>query len=189
MKLATPSPQRQRENVLTAAVGGAHIIGWADDREISGGRPVRRRVVSGTGMPSRDGSSPLSRLSHGGRLAWSGGRLARPVAGRWFRAADVQARKELLIDFGVRLTLFRPALPFAGCPVSFTALSRAELGMAPGRHRPVESGGDAARLLSNAPRLEEAAARMREAWQTSPTRCDYRTELPSPKGIGHLRQG
>ncbi len=60
--------------------------------------------------------------------------------------------------------------------------------MAPGRHRPVESGGDAARLLSNAPRLEEAAARMREAWHTSPTRCGYRTELPSPKGIGHLRQ-
>ncbi len=37
------------------------------------------------------------------------------------------------------------------------------------------------RLLSNAPRLEEAAARMREAWRTSPTRCGYRTELPLPK--------
>ncbi len=37
MKLATSSPERQRENVLTAAASvGAHIIGWADDWEVSG---------------------------------------------------------------------------------------------------------------------------------------------------------
>ncbi|GGP82652.1 hypothetical protein GCM10010231_61900 [Streptomyces sindenensis] len=56
-------------------------------------------MVSATGMPSRDGGSPLSRLRHGGRLA-------RPVTGRWFRAADGPARKETLIDLGGRLTLF-----------------------------------------------------------------------------------
>ncbi|MGW0791979.1 hypothetical protein ACWD04_28085 [Streptomyces sp. NPDC002911] len=44
MKLATSSPERQRENVLTAAASvGAHIIGWADDWEVSGATdPVSR---------------------------------------------------------------------------------------------------------------------------------------------------
>ncbi|MFD4505387.1 hypothetical protein [Streptomyces sp. NPDC058457] len=37
MKLATSSPERQREYVLTAAASvGGHIIGWADDWEVSG---------------------------------------------------------------------------------------------------------------------------------------------------------
>lgn len=32
MKLVTSSPERQREDVLTAAASvGGHIIGWADD--------------------------------------------------------------------------------------------------------------------------------------------------------------
>ncbi|WP_327723329.1 recombinase family protein [Streptomyces europaeiscabiei] len=35
MKLATSSPERQREDILTAADAG-HIIGWADDSEVSG---------------------------------------------------------------------------------------------------------------------------------------------------------
>lgn len=36
MKLPTSSPERQREDVLTAAASvGAHIIGWADDWESS----------------------------------------------------------------------------------------------------------------------------------------------------------
>jgi hypothetical protein len=37
MKLATSSPERQCDDILTAvgAVGG-HIIGWADDWEVSG---------------------------------------------------------------------------------------------------------------------------------------------------------
>lgn len=44
VKLATSSPERQRENVLTAAASvGAHIIGWADDWEVSGATdPVTR---------------------------------------------------------------------------------------------------------------------------------------------------
>ncbi|WP_371551864.1 hypothetical protein OG266_40100 [Streptomyces sp. NBC_00554] len=37
MKAATSSPERQREDVLTAAEAvGGHIIGWADDWEVSG---------------------------------------------------------------------------------------------------------------------------------------------------------
>ncbi|MEV6473348.1 hypothetical protein [Streptomyces sp. NPDC051657] len=37
VKPATPSPERRRENVLTPAASvGAHIIGWADDWEVSG---------------------------------------------------------------------------------------------------------------------------------------------------------
>ncbi|WP_326616882.1 integrase [Streptomyces decoyicus] len=44
MKPATSSPERQREDVLTAAASvGGHIIGWADDWEVSGATdPVTR---------------------------------------------------------------------------------------------------------------------------------------------------
>ncbi|MFE6668034.1 recombinase family protein [Streptomyces sp. NPDC057697] len=44
VKLATSSPERQRENVLFAAASvGAHIIRWADDWEVSGATdPVTR---------------------------------------------------------------------------------------------------------------------------------------------------
>ncbi|WP_436982776.1 recombinase family protein [Streptomyces sp. enrichment culture] len=44
MKAATTSPERQRQDVLTAAVSiGGHIIGWADDWEVSGATdPVTR---------------------------------------------------------------------------------------------------------------------------------------------------
>ncbi|MFJ8942436.1 hypothetical protein ACIRG4_03955 [Streptomyces sp. NPDC102395] len=36
MKLPTSSPERQREDVLTAAAPvGGHIVGWADDWEVS----------------------------------------------------------------------------------------------------------------------------------------------------------
>ncbi|WP_432143794.1 recombinase family protein [Streptomyces sp. bgisy084] len=44
MKLAKSSPERQREDVLTAAASvGGHIIGWADDWEVSGATdPVTR---------------------------------------------------------------------------------------------------------------------------------------------------
>lgn len=42
MKLATSSPERQREDVLVAAEAvGGHIIGWADDWEVSGAPPTR----------------------------------------------------------------------------------------------------------------------------------------------------
>lgn len=48
------------------------------------------------------------------------GMVRRPtgetVADRWFRAADVQARKEILIDFGVRVTLFPASAPVRWVP-------------------------------------------------------------------------
>ncbi|ARQ71939.1 recombinase family protein [Streptomyces marincola] len=36
MKAATTSPERQRENVLSAAAAAGGVIGWADDWEVSG---------------------------------------------------------------------------------------------------------------------------------------------------------
>ncbi|MFB6601521.1 integrase [Streptomyces noursei] len=36
VKAAASSPERQRQDVLVAASVGAHIIGWADDWEVSG---------------------------------------------------------------------------------------------------------------------------------------------------------
>ncbi|WTD06785.1 recombinase family protein [Streptomyces albidoflavus] len=48
------------------------------------------------------------------------GMVRRPtgetVADRWFRAPDVQARKEILIDFGVRVTLFPASAPVRWVP-------------------------------------------------------------------------
>ncbi|MEU8698385.1 zinc ribbon domain-containing protein [Streptomyces sp. NPDC048680] len=48
------------------------------------------------------------------------GMVRRPtgetVADRWFRAPDVQARKEILIDFGVRVTLFPAKAPVRWVP-------------------------------------------------------------------------
>ncbi|WP_236570146.1 hypothetical protein [Streptomyces mexicanus] len=48
------------------------------------------------------------------------GMVRRPtgetVADRWFGAPDVQARKEILIDFGVRVTLFPANAPVRWVP-------------------------------------------------------------------------
>ena len=50
VKLATSSPERQRENVLTAAASvGAHIIGWADAWEVSGATDPMTRPSLGRG--------------------------------------------------------------------------------------------------------------------------------------------
>lgn len=62
------SPERQRENVLTAAASvGAHIIGWADDWEVSGATdPVFRPKL---GPWLRDERAPTTVSS---RLPWTG---------------------------------------------------------------------------------------------------------------------
>ncbi|GAA3477785.1 hypothetical protein GCM10018966_023150 [Streptomyces yanii] len=67
VKLATSSPERQRENVLTAAASvGAHIIGWADDWEVSGATdPVTRPKI---GPWLRDEKKMLVTYGHNG--AW-----------------------------------------------------------------------------------------------------------------------
>lgn len=61
MKLATSSPERQRENVLTvAATVGGHIIGWADDWEVSGATDLMTRPKLGPGR--RDERGPYDGL-------------------------------------------------------------------------------------------------------------------------------
>ncbi|WP_262388045.1 recombinase family protein [Streptomyces parvus] len=73
VKLATSSPERQRENVLTAAASvGAHIIGWADDWEVSGATdPVTRPSL---GPWLRDEKGPYD-----GLIAAAVDRLGRNV--------------------------------------------------------------------------------------------------------------
>uniref|UniRef100_A0AAU2W1C9 Uncharacterized protein n=1 Tax=Streptomyces sp. NBC_00008 TaxID=2903610 RepID=A0AAU2W1C9_9ACTN len=48
------------------------------------------------------------------------GMVRRPtgetVADHWFRAPDVQARKEILMDFGIRVTLFPASAPVRCVP-------------------------------------------------------------------------
>lgn len=54
VQLATSSPERQRENVLTAAASvGAHIIGWADDWEVSGATDPMLVQIWGRGSETR----------------------------------------------------------------------------------------------------------------------------------------
>ncbi|WP_340642837.1 recombinase family protein [Streptomyces albidoflavus] len=61
VKLATSSPERQRENVLTAAASvGAHIIGWADDWEVSGATDPMTRPNLGPWL--RDERGPYDGL-------------------------------------------------------------------------------------------------------------------------------
>lgn len=61
VKPATSSPERQRENVLAAAASvGAHIIGWADDWEVSGATDPVTRL--------------RSRRADGSRRVWQGRR-------------------------------------------------------------------------------------------------------------------
>ncbi|MGW0761422.1 integrase [Streptomyces sp. NPDC002814] len=54
VKAATTSPERQREDILTAAKAvGGHIIGWADDWEVSGATdPMTRPSSAGTLFPT-----------------------------------------------------------------------------------------------------------------------------------------
>ncbi|MEW2624783.1 recombinase family protein [Streptomyces sp. NPDC048106] len=61
MKLATSSPERQREDVLTAAASvGGHIIGWADDWEVSGATDPMTRPKPGPWL--RDERGPYDGL-------------------------------------------------------------------------------------------------------------------------------
>lgn len=73
MKLATSSPERQREDVLTAAASvDGHIIGWADDWEVSGATDPMTRPRLGPWL--RDEKGPYD-----GLVAAAVGRLGRNV--------------------------------------------------------------------------------------------------------------
>ncbi|WP_254390589.1 recombinase family protein [Streptomyces sp. AC550_RSS872] len=73
MKLTTSSPERQREGVLTATASvGGHIIGWADDWEVSGATDPMTRPKLGPWL--RDERGP-----YGGLVAAAVDRLGRNV--------------------------------------------------------------------------------------------------------------
>ncbi|BCK66884.1 hypothetical protein Srufu_008370 [Streptomyces libani subsp. rufus] len=73
MKLATSSPERQREDMLTAAASvGGHIIGWADDWGVSGATDPATRPKLGPWL--RDERGPYD-----GLVAAAVDRLSRNV--------------------------------------------------------------------------------------------------------------
>ncbi|MET8129871.1 hypothetical protein ABZV67_40860 [Streptomyces sp. NPDC005065] len=84
VKPATSSPERQRENVLAAVASiDAHIIGWADDREVSDATDPMTRPKFGPWL--RDENGPYD-----GLVAAAVDRLGRPGGNR--SAADDAAR-------------------------------------------------------------------------------------------------
>ncbi|MGK4904052.1 integrase [Streptomyces albus] len=71
MKAATTSPERQWQDVLTAAAPiGGHIIGWADDWEVSGATDPVTRPRLGPWLRDEMGS-------YDGLVAAAVGRLGR----------------------------------------------------------------------------------------------------------------
>jgi DNA invertase Pin-like site-specific DNA recombinase len=94
MKAATSSPERQREDVLVAAraVGG-HIIGWADDWEVSGATdPVSRPKL---GPWLRDERGPYD-----GLVAAAVDRLGRNVVDCLNTGYKMRDEKKLLVTYG-----------------------------------------------------------------------------------------
>ncbi|WP_204163012.1 recombinase family protein [Streptomyces sp. CS131] len=94
VKLATSSPERQRENVLTAAASvGAHIIGWADDWEVSGATdPVTRPSL---GPWLRDERGPYD-----GLVAAAVDRLGRNVVDCLNTGYKMRDEKKMLVTYG-----------------------------------------------------------------------------------------
>ncbi|WP_432251005.1 recombinase family protein [Streptomyces sanyensis] len=73
VKAATTSPERQREDVLTAAAAvGGHIIDWADDWEVSGATDPMTRPKLGPWLRDERGK-------HDGLVAAAVDRLGRNV--------------------------------------------------------------------------------------------------------------
>ncbi len=94
VKSATSSPERQRENVLTAAASvGAHIIGWADDWEVSGATdPVTRPSL---GPWLRDERGPYDGLA-----AAAVDRLGRNVVDCLNTGCKMRDEKKMLVTYG-----------------------------------------------------------------------------------------
>jgi DNA invertase Pin-like site-specific DNA recombinase len=94
VKLATSSPERQRESVLTAAASvGAHIIGWADDWEVSGATdPVTRPKL---GPWLRDERGPYD-----GLVAAAVDRLGRNVVDCLNTGYKMRDEKKMLVTYG-----------------------------------------------------------------------------------------
>ncbi|MFE7837519.1 recombinase family protein [Streptomyces sp. NPDC057474] len=94
MKLATSSPERQREDVLTAAgsVGG-HIIGWADDWEVSGATDPMTRPQLGPWLRDERGS-------YNGLVAAAVDRLGRNVVDCLNTGYKMRDEGKLLVTYG-----------------------------------------------------------------------------------------
>nr|WSX24150.1 recombinase family protein [Streptomyces tubercidicus] len=94
MKLATSSPERQREDVLAAAASvGGHIIGWADDWEVSGATdPVTRPKL---GPWLRDERGPYD-----GLVAAAVDRLGRNVVDCLNTGYKMRDEGKLLVTYG-----------------------------------------------------------------------------------------
>ncbi|MGW7638277.1 recombinase family protein [Streptomyces decoyicus] len=94
MKLATSSPERQREDVLTAAASvGGHIIGWADDWEVSGAMdPVTRPKL---GPWLRDERGPYD-----GLVAAAVDRIGRNVVDCLNTGYKMRDEGKLLVTYG-----------------------------------------------------------------------------------------
>ncbi|MFI2508233.1 recombinase family protein [Streptomyces sp. NPDC018972] len=94
VKPATSSSERQRENVLTAAVSvGAHIIGWADDWEVSGATDPVTRPSPGPWL--RDERGPYDAL-----VAAAADRLGRNVVDCLNTGYKMRDEKKMLVTYG-----------------------------------------------------------------------------------------
>jgi DNA invertase Pin-like site-specific DNA recombinase len=94
MKAATSSPERQREDVLTAAASvGGHIIGWADDWEVSGATDPMTRPKLGPWL--RDERGPYD-----GLVAAAVDRLGRNVVDCLNTGYKMRDEKKLLVTYG-----------------------------------------------------------------------------------------
>ncbi|MEV2213407.1 recombinase family protein [Streptomyces sp. NPDC050997] len=94
VKLATSSPERQRENVLTAAASvGAHIIGWADDWEVSGATDPMTRPKLGPWLHDEKGP-------YDGLVAAAVDRLGRNVVDCLNTGYKMRDEKKVLVTYG-----------------------------------------------------------------------------------------
>jgi DNA invertase Pin-like site-specific DNA recombinase len=94
MKLATSSPERQREATLTAAsLAGGHLTGWADDGEASGAPgPMTRTDLAPWLL---DGRGPYD-----GLVAAAVDRLGRDVVDCLTTGYKMRDEGKLLVTFG-----------------------------------------------------------------------------------------
>ncbi|MCK7628178.1 recombinase family protein [Streptomyces sp. RS10V-4] len=94
VKAATTSPERQREDVLAAAASvGAHIIGWADDWEVSGATDPITRPKLGPWL--RDEKGPYD-----GLVAAAVDRLGRNVVDCLNTGYKMRDEEKLLVTYG-----------------------------------------------------------------------------------------
>ncbi|WP_236578292.1 recombinase family protein [Streptomyces tendae] len=94
MTLATSSPERQREDVLTAAASvGGHIIGWADHWEVPGATDPMTRPKPGPWL--RDEKGPYD-----GLVSSAVDRLGRNVVDCLNTGYKVRDEGKLLVSHG-----------------------------------------------------------------------------------------